>query len=111
VICAGVNPVDAKGLVGDKLPGPLAALGKRCLDGRGVGFDFAGTFTLPPHQTWHPETGEFSATGCPTDRADCSALALAVLQGSWRMFRLGSRRSSGGTRSRPVPASTPTKIT
>ncbi|KAJ1490835.1 hypothetical protein T484DRAFT_1600347, partial [Baffinella frigidus] len=49
VICAGVNPVDAKGLVGDKLPGPLAALGKRLLDGRGVGFDFAGVVEdVPP---------------------------------------------------------------
>jgi len=42
VVCASVNPVDAKGLWGDKLPRSLAWLGPRLVEGRGVGFDFSG---------------------------------------------------------------------
>ena len=42
VVCAGVNPVDAKGLWGDKLPASLAWLGPRLVEGCGVGFDFSG---------------------------------------------------------------------
>ena len=43
VVAAGLNPVDAKYLVGDKLPSWLDALvGRRSVEGLGVGFDFAG---------------------------------------------------------------------
>mmetsp|Transcript_14753 Transcript_14753/g.19249 ORF Transcript_14753/g.19249 Transcript_14753/m.19249 type:complete len:134 (-) Transcript_14753:689-1090(-) len=43
VICAGLNPVDAKYLVGDKLPQFVDDIvGRRSVEGLGVGFDFSG---------------------------------------------------------------------
>lgn len=43
VVCAGVNPVDAKYLIGDKLwPWVSRRLGRTCVESLGVGFDFAG---------------------------------------------------------------------
>ena len=43
VVCASLNPVDAKYLLGDKLPAALdTLLGRRLVEGQGVGFDFAG---------------------------------------------------------------------
>jgi NADPH:quinone reductase-like Zn-dependent oxidoreductase len=43
VAYAGVNPVDVKFLVGDKLPKWCLGLGRWAVDGRTVGFDFSGT--------------------------------------------------------------------
>ena len=43
VAYAGVNPVDVKFLVGDKLPEWCHGLGRWAVEGRTVGFDFAGT--------------------------------------------------------------------
>ncbi len=40
---AGVNPVDVKFLVGDKLPKWCLGLGRWAVEGRTAGFDFAGT--------------------------------------------------------------------
>eukprot|EP00282_Hemiselmis_andersenii_P040093 CAMPEP_0169432120 /NCGR_PEP_ID=MMETSP1042-20121227/3312_1 /TAXON_ID=464988 /ORGANISM="Hemiselmis andersenii, Strain CCMP1180" /LENGTH=221 /DNA_ID=CAMNT_0009542579 /DNA_START=116 /DNA_END=777 /DNA_ORIENTATION=+ len=48
VVCAGINPVDAKGLVGDKLPHACSPLARRAIDGKTVGFDFAGTVMEVP---------------------------------------------------------------
>ena len=43
VVCAGVNPVDAKYLIGDKLwPWVSRKIGRTCVESLGVGFDFAG---------------------------------------------------------------------
>lgn len=42
VVHAGVNPVDAKKVVGDKLPGFLAGLASTVVQGNVAGFDFAG---------------------------------------------------------------------
>eukprot|EP00614_Pseudopedinella_elastica_P008335 CAMPEP_0172588976 /NCGR_PEP_ID=MMETSP1068-20121228/7783_1 /TAXON_ID=35684 /ORGANISM="Pseudopedinella elastica, Strain CCMP716" /LENGTH=437 /DNA_ID=CAMNT_0013384455 /DNA_START=256 /DNA_END=1569 /DNA_ORIENTATION=+ len=43
VHCAGVNPVDAKLVFGDKLPAWCGWLPSRAVQGKAVGFDFAGT--------------------------------------------------------------------
>jgi hypothetical protein len=40
---AGVNPVDVKFLVGDKLPKWCLGLGRWAVEGRTAGFDFSGT--------------------------------------------------------------------
>lgn len=48
VACAGLNPVDAKGLVGDKLPEWLSGVGRTAIEGRVVGFDFSGTVVSAP---------------------------------------------------------------
>ena len=49
VAYAGINPVDAKGLVGDKLPPWLSTLvARRAIEGRVVGFDFSGTVASVP---------------------------------------------------------------
>jgi len=48
VACAGLNPVDAKGLVGDKLPEWLSGLGRTAIEGCVVGFDFSGTVVRAP---------------------------------------------------------------
>ena len=48
VACAGINPVDAKGLVGDKLPPWLGGLGRAAVEGAGVGFDFSGIVVRAP---------------------------------------------------------------
>jgi len=42
VICAGVNPVDAKFQIGDKFPESFEPVLRWLMEGRGVGFDFAG---------------------------------------------------------------------
>ena len=43
----GVNPVDAKYNLGDKLPTWLNSLGKWSMDGQGVGYDFSGIIMEP----------------------------------------------------------------
>eukprot|EP00802_Teleaulax_amphioxeia_P019190 Tamp_19413.p1 GENE.Tamp_19413~~Tamp_19413.p1 ORF type:complete len:399 (-),score=80.26 Tamp_19413:64-1164(-) len=48
VACAGLNPVDAKGLVGDKLPAWMSGASRQAIEGCGVGFDFAGTVIRAP---------------------------------------------------------------
>ena len=49
VICAGLNPVDAKYLIGDKCPEWIDALiGRRLVEGYGVGFDFSGVVEFAP---------------------------------------------------------------
>lgn len=48
VTCAGVNPVDAKFLVGDKLPSFCHGIAQSNYNGRTVGFDFAGTIDSVP---------------------------------------------------------------
>ena len=48
VYYCGVNPVDAKYNVGDKLPNWLNNLGKLSMDGRGVGYDFSGIILETP---------------------------------------------------------------
>jgi len=42
VVASGVNPVDAKYLVGDKCPTFVSRLARNSVEGQGVGFDFAG---------------------------------------------------------------------
>lgn len=42
VVAAGVNPVDAKSVVADKLPESCVGLARRAVSGRTVGFDFSG---------------------------------------------------------------------
>ena len=42
VLAAGVNPVDAKAVVADKLPESCVGLARRAVAGRTVGFDFSG---------------------------------------------------------------------
>ena len=44
----GVNPVDAKYNIGDKLPFWLNNLGKMSMDGYGVGYDFSGIIVETP---------------------------------------------------------------
>ena len=39
---AGVNPVDAKGVLGDKFPEWMMSFWFRCFSGRVIGFDFSG---------------------------------------------------------------------
>ena len=48
VACAGLNPVDAKGLVGDKLPAWMSGASRQAIEGCGVGFDFSGTVIRAP---------------------------------------------------------------
>ncbi|EKX41723.1 hypothetical protein GUITHDRAFT_74502 [Guillardia theta CCMP2712] len=48
VICAGINPVDAKFLVGDKLPHWAGEIGRSVIEGRTVGFDFSGIVVDTP---------------------------------------------------------------
>jgi NADPH:quinone reductase-like Zn-dependent oxidoreductase len=43
IFYAGVNPVDVKFLVGDKLPKFCLGFGRWAVEGRTVGFDFSGT--------------------------------------------------------------------
>jgi|TARA_B110000967_G_scaffold187779_1_gene209990 NADPH:quinone reductase-like Zn-dependent oxidoreductase len=45
--CA-VNPVDAKGVIGDKLPPVFAKFARRMIDGQGVGFDLSGVVEHAP---------------------------------------------------------------
>uniref|UniRef100_A0A0G4HQ23 Enoyl reductase (ER) domain-containing protein n=1 Tax=Chromera velia CCMP2878 TaxID=1169474 RepID=A0A0G4HQ23_9ALVE len=45
VVCAGVNPVDAKGKIGDKLGESLQGFARRMIENVQVGFDFAGVVT------------------------------------------------------------------
>ena len=42
VVAAGVNPVDAKKVIGDKLPNWMGWLTDRSVDGKVAGMDFAG---------------------------------------------------------------------
>jgi NADPH:quinone reductase-like Zn-dependent oxidoreductase len=42
VVAAGVNPVDAKKVIGDKLPSWMSWLTDRSVDGKVAGMDFAG---------------------------------------------------------------------
>ena len=51
VACAGLNPVDAKGLVGDKLPEWLSGVGRSAIEGCVVGFDFSGTVVRAPESS------------------------------------------------------------
>lgn len=48
VACAGVNPVDAKHVFGDKLPAALESLAVRAVEGLVPGFDLAGTVVSAP---------------------------------------------------------------
>ena len=48
VRACGVNPVDAKGVVGDKLPAFLRPLARRALDGTIAGFDLSGVVDRAP---------------------------------------------------------------
>uniref|UniRef100_A0A0G4HZJ6 Enoyl reductase (ER) domain-containing protein n=1 Tax=Chromera velia CCMP2878 TaxID=1169474 RepID=A0A0G4HZJ6_9ALVE len=48
VECAGVNPVDAKGMVGDKVPAFLQPFMRRTVDGNIIGYDFAGRVVKVP---------------------------------------------------------------
>jgi len=48
VVCAGINPVDAKALIGDKLPEWASGMGRRAVEGRTAGFDFSGTVLEVP---------------------------------------------------------------
>ena len=48
VKACGVNPVDAKGIIGDKLPVFLRPLARRFIDGRVVGFDLSGVVEHAP---------------------------------------------------------------
>eukprot|EP00756_Hemistasia_phaeocysticola_P065203 Hpha_TRINITY_DN8389_c0_g1::TRINITY_DN8389_c0_g1_i2::g.154272::m.154272 len=61
VKACGVNPVDAKYCVGDKLPEFLPESWRRwCVDGKGAGFDFAGIVVGVPSAP--PETGSGGGT-------------------------------------------------
>ena len=46
----GVNPVDAKYCIGDKLPKWLTGIGRWGMENRGVGFDFSGVVVDIPQQ-------------------------------------------------------------
>lgn len=48
VVAAGLNPVDAKRQVGDKLPEALDCVSRAVVAGRCVGFDFAGVVHQAP---------------------------------------------------------------
>ncbi|KAK3243564.1 hypothetical protein CYMTET_46791 [Cymbomonas tetramitiformis] len=53
VHCAGVNPVDAKSLFGDKLPAACAPLVQWVVEGSTPGFDFSGTvLEAPPNSPY-----------------------------------------------------------
>lgn len=48
VKACGVNPVDAKGVIGDKLPPALRSFARRVVDGKGAGFDLSGIVEHAP---------------------------------------------------------------
>ena len=51
VHAAGLNPVDTKHLIGDKLPTWSEPLAKWKVEGKGVGFDFSGVVESAPHNS------------------------------------------------------------
>ena len=48
VKACGVNPVDAKGVIGDKLPPFLRGFARRLVDGKTAGFDLSGVVEQAP---------------------------------------------------------------
>ena len=58
VVCSGVNPVDAKYLFGDKQPKFLAARGRKLVEGRIAGIDFAGVVEQVPEDCTHLKPGD-----------------------------------------------------
>jgi NADPH:quinone reductase-like Zn-dependent oxidoreductase len=48
VKACGVNPVDAKGVIGDKLPTALRGFARRLVDGKIAGFDLSGVVEHAP---------------------------------------------------------------
>ena len=48
VYSVGLNPVDSKHLIGDKLPTWCESLAKWNMEGKGVDFDFSGVVDSPP---------------------------------------------------------------
>ena len=87
VRACGVNPVDAKGVVGDKLPAFLRPLARRALDGTIAGFDLSGVVDrAPPNSGFAvgdevfgavpPFRGSFAERGEPL-RLDVAQLRVA----------------------------------
>ena len=48
VKACGVNPVDAKGVIGDKLPPFMRGFARRLVDGKIAGFDLSGVVEHAP---------------------------------------------------------------
>tara|TARA_Y100001970_G_C14149449_1_gene811817 strand:+ start:358 stop:1458 length:1101 start_codon:yes stop_codon:yes gene_type:complete len=78
VFYCGVNPVDAKYNVGDKLPHWLNSLGKLSMDGRGVGYDFSGIILETPKND----------PNCPFSAGDEIFGTMPPTIGSFREFIL-----------------------
>ena len=78
VYYCGVNPVDAKYNVGDKLPNWLNNLGKLSMDGRGVGYDFSGIILETPKND----------PNCPFSPGDEVFGTMPPMHGSFRDFIL-----------------------
>ena len=74
----GVNPVDAKYNVGDKIPTWLTGIGKMIMDGCGVGYDFSGIIVETPK----------SDTQCPFTIGDEVFGTMPPTHGSFREFIL-----------------------
>ncbi len=67
VLAAGVNPVDAKYLIGDKLPEGWMGLASRVVRGTVPGFDFSGVVIDAPHGSGHvPGDSVFGLAADPT---------------------------------------------
>jgi len=74
----GVNPVDAKYNLGDKLPSWLYGLGKWSMDDHGVGYDFSGIIIETPKGGYD----------CPFSPGDEVFGTMPPMYGSFREFIL-----------------------
>ena len=79
VVCSGVNPVDAKFLFGDKLPRFLASRGRKMVEGRIAGIDFAGIVEQAPAECARFKPGDAVFGTAPPGRGTFAEYVAAPL--------------------------------
>eukprot|EP00873_Tetraselmis_striata_P009062 jgi/Tetstr1/429326/TSEL_019244.t1 len=95
VVCAGVNPVDAKFVVCDKLPGFLQPLARRLLEGRTPGLDFSGLVEEAPPGSGFAPGDEVYGTAPPFVGSLQELVAVPVHQVAAKPASLSFQEAAG----------------
>jgi NADPH:quinone reductase-like Zn-dependent oxidoreductase len=80
VHAAGLNPVDSKNLIGDKLPTWCEPLAKWKVEGKGVGFDFSGVVESAPQNSGFHAGDEVYGTMPPMGGSIAEYISVPIHQ-------------------------------